>query len=116
MAGLGAGRGSSDSRAHVDLDAERIIVYRHKTDSGFVIPIYPQLRPLVEKLYAGRKPNEYLFSIGQARIAISNACKRLEFPAFTHRSLRRMYITRCLELGIDVQTIAAGRDTKMAAS
>ena len=85
---------------------ERIVIYRHKTDSGFAIPIYPQLRPLVEKLCAGKKPNDYLFSIGQARIAISNACERLEFPAFTHRSLRRMFITRALELGIDVQTIA----------
>lgn len=106
LAGLGQAEVAAIQRAHVDLEAGRIIVFRHKTDTGFVIPIYPQLRPLCEKMCAGRKPNDYLFQIGQARIAISNACERLEFPAFTHRSLRRMFITRCLELGVDVQTIA----------
>ena len=106
LSGLGQIEVAAIKRCDVDLDAGRIIVYRHKTDSGFVIPIYPQLRPLLEKLCAGKKPNEHLFAIAQARKAITNACKRLELPPFTHRSLRRMFITRCLELGIDVQTIA----------
>ena len=37
---------------------------------------------------------------------LGNACKRLGFPNFTHRSLRRMFITRAIELGVDVKTIA----------
>jgi integrase len=106
LAGLGQAEASGMKRSDVDLKADRIIVYRHKTDTGFVIPIYPQLRPLIEKLCAGKKPNEHLFSIGKARIAITNACKRLELPPFTHRSLRRMFITRALEIGVDVQTVA----------
>ena len=46
LAGLGQAEAAAIRREHVDLDAGRIIVYRHKTDSGFTIPIYPQLRPL----------------------------------------------------------------------
>jgi integrase len=107
LAGLGQAEVASIKRSDVDLDAGRIIAYRHKTDTGFVIPIYPQLRPLVEKLCQGKKQhNDRLFAINQARKALGNACKRLGFPSFTHRSLRRMFITRAIEKGVDVKVIA----------
>jgi len=106
LAGLGQAEAASITRSDVDLQAGRIIVYQHKTDVGFVIPIYPQLRPLVEKLCKGKKHDERLFSINESRKALCNACKRLGFPSFTHRSLRRMFITRAIERGVDVKVIA----------
>jgi integrase len=106
LAGLGQAEVAAIKRSDVDLDAGRIIVYRFKTDVGFAIPIYPQLRPLVEKLCKGKKHDERLFSINEARKALRNACKRLGFPSFTHRSLRRMFITRAIEKSVDVKTIA----------
>jgi integrase len=106
LAGLGQAEAAAIKREHVDLDSERIIVYRHKTDCGFVIPIYPQVRPLIEKLCAGKTNGDRLFPIDQARKALSAACKRLGFPKFTHRSLRRMFITRAIERGADVKVIA----------
>jgi integrase len=106
LAGLGQAEAAAIKRSDVDLESGRIIIYRHKTDTGFVIPIYPQLRPLVEKLCNGKKPNERLFPIYEARKALANACKRLDFPQFTHRSLRRMFITRCIERGVDVKVVA----------
>ena len=60
----------------------------------------------MENLCKGKKPNEHLFQINQARKALTNACKRLEFPIFTQRSLRRMFITRAIERGVDVKVIA----------
>jgi integrase len=106
LAGLGQAEVAALKREHVDLDASRILVFRLKTSQGFAVPIYPQLRPLIEKRCHGKKSGEYLFPIVQARKALSGAVKRLGFPNFTQRSLRRMFVTRCLELGIDVQTIA----------
>jgi integrase len=106
LLGLGQAELAGMKRCDVDLDAGRIIVYRHKTDTGFVIPVYPQARALVERLCAGKKANERLFALKQARKALSNACARLELPAFTQRSLRRMFITRAIELGVDVKVIA----------
>jgi integrase len=116
LAGLGQAEASSLTRADVDLDAGRMIVFRHKTDVGFAIPVYPQLRLLVEKLCKGKKQHERLFTVYGARKAIANACKRLEFvrelpdgrmvAQFTHRSLRRMFITRAIERGVDVKVIA----------
>jgi integrase len=106
LAGLGQAEAAAITRAHVDLEAGQITVHRCKTDTGFVIPIYPQMRPLVEKLCQKKAHSERLFSINEARKALENACKRLGFPPFTHRSLRRMFITRAIEKGIDVKVIS----------
>jgi len=116
LAGLGQAEAAAIKRSDVDLESGRIILYRHKTDVGFVVPIYPQLRPLVGKLCNGKKAHERLFAINQARKAIANACTRLGFvrelsggrivAAYTHRSLRRMFITRAIEKGVDVKVIA----------
>jgi integrase len=106
LAGLGAAEAASLTPADVDLNAGHIIAYRHKTNAGFAVPIYPQLRPLLKKLSAGKAHNERLFQINEARKALTNACVRLGLAHFTHRSLRRMFITRAIELGVDVKTIA----------
>jgi len=50
LAGLGQAEASSLTRFDIDLDAGRIITYRHKTSTGFTIPIFPQVRPLLERL------------------------------------------------------------------
>ena len=63
LAGLGQAEAAWIKRSDVDLDAGRVIVYRHKTDIGFAIPIYPQLRPLIEKLCEGKPHNTRLFSV-----------------------------------------------------
>ena len=104
--GLGQAEVAAIKRSDVDLDSGRMIVFRRKTSAGFVVPLYPQLRPLVEKLCKGKAHNAHLFTITQARKSLANACKRLGYPSFTHRSLRRMFITRAIERGVDVKTIA----------
>jgi len=106
LAGLGQAEAAAIKRADVDLAAGRITAYRHKTSTGFAVPIFPQLRPLIEKLCKGKEANERLFNIAQARKALRNACKRLKLPQFTHRALRRMFITRAIEKGVDVKVIA----------
>src|SRR5262249_37789356 len=116
LAGLGQAEVAAIKRSDVHLDAGYFVAYRYKTDTGFTVPIFPQLRPLMEKLCDGKRPHERLFPISQARKAIANACKRLGFlreladnrlaPQFTHRSLRRMFITRAIEKGVDIKTIA----------
>jgi integrase len=116
LAGLGQAEASSLTRADVDFAAEQMICYRHKTDTGYMVPIFPQLRPLLERLCEGLKPHQKIFKIAQARKALANACKRLGFvrelatgelvPAFSQRSLRRCFVTRAIQLGVDVKTIA----------
>jgi hypothetical protein len=90
----------------LDLEAGRIIAYRHKTKQGLAVPIFPQVRSLVEKLCKGKVHNERLFKHDDAAKALSNACKRLGLPAYSHRSLRRMFVVRAIEGGVDVKAIA----------
>jgi integrase len=90
----------------VDFEAGRIITFRHKTATGFAIPLFPQVRPLLERLCEGKAHNERIFKLNNAKKALSGACKRLGFPLFTQRSLRRMFITRAIEKGVDVKVIA----------
>ena len=106
LAGLGQAEVAGVKRSDVDLKSSRMLVFRVKTSQGFAVPIFPQVRALVEKLCKGKKHNERLFTISQARKALFASCQRLGFPSFTHRSLRRMFITAALERGVDVKTIA----------
>jgi integrase len=106
LAGLGQAEMASLTRADVDLRAGSITLFRHKTAKAFTVPIFPQIQALVEHLCEGKAHHERLFAIHEARKALGNACKRLGFPAFTHRSLRRMFIPRAIERGVDVKVIA----------
>jgi len=106
LAGLGQAEASSLTRADVDFEAVRIITFRHKTVTGFAVPLFPQVRPLLERLCEGKAHNERIFKLNNAKKALCGACKRLGFPLFTQRSLRRMFVTRAIERGVDVKVIA----------
>ena len=106
LAGLGQAEAAGLLRKHVKLDARQIQLFRHKTRQAFTIPIYPQVRSLLERLCDGLEPDDRVFPINGAKKAIAGACGRLGLPNYTHRSLRRMFITRCIEKGIDVKVIA----------
>jgi integrase len=107
LAGLGQAEASALTWDDIDWQREQITTFRYKTKSGFAIPLYPQLRPLLERKHAHRQPDvDRAFKIDNAKKAIAAACKRLKFPAFSHRSFRRMFITRAIERGVDVKVIA----------
>jgi integrase len=116
LAGLGQAEASALTRAHVDFAAGQIIVYRKKTDTGFAVPIFPQLRSLFEKVCTGKGHNERLFTIYEARKALHNACKRLGFPRFTPCSLRRMFITAESRKASMLKSSRSGKGVAMAAS
>jgi len=107
LAGLGQAESSALEWPDVNWEREQITTFRHKTKSGFAIPLYPQLRPLLEKRYTQRSPgDDHVFRIKNAKKAIAAACNRLGLPAFSHRSFRRMFVTRAIEKGVDVKVIA----------
>jgi integrase len=109
LAGVGTAEAHSLHGEHVDFEAGAVHLYRSKTDQGFKIPIFPQVRPLLEKFRDNGqiRKGEKVFRIRDPKKALKNACKRLDYPSFTPRSLRRCFITRAIELGVDFKTIAA---------
>ena len=67
LLGLGQAELSALGRSDVDLAASRIFVKRRKTGVGFHIPIFPQARDLIEKLCQGKRHDERLFKLNDAR-------------------------------------------------
>jgi integrase len=106
LAGLGQAEAGSLTRSDIDLDAGRFITFRHKTSTGFAVPIFPQLRPLLERLCEGKSNGDHIFRVHNAKKALAGACRRLGLQAFSQRSLRRMFITRAIERGADVKVIS----------
>jgi Site-specific recombinase XerD len=106
LLGLGQAELANVKREHVRLDAGQIDIFRRKTGLRFTIPLFPQATGLVMRLCDGKKSGENLFKVKQARKAITQACRRLELPIYTHRSFRRMFITKAIERGVDVKVIA----------
>lgn len=108
LAGLGQAEASALTWGDIDWRNKQITTFRHKTKAGFVIPIYPQLRPLLEKLRGDHEPasEKAVFAIRDGKKALAGACRRLGLPAYTQRALRRMFITRAIQKGIDVKVIA----------
>ena len=106
LAGLGQAEAGSFRVADVNFAAGQIITYRHKTSTGFAIPVFPQVRPLLKRLCEGKGHDARVFKIADAKKALAGACRRLGYPPFSQRSLRRMFITRAIERGVDVKVIA----------
>jgi integrase len=106
LAGVGKAEAAGLCRKHVHFDFGQIQLFRHKTRQAFNVPIFPQVRPLLERLCEGLKPDDRVFPIRSAKKALAGACKRLGLPHYTHRAFRRMFITRAIEKGVDVKVIA----------
>jgi integrase len=106
LAGLGQAEAGSLRRSDVDFDAGHLITFRLKTSTGFVVPIFPQLRPLLERLCEGKSNGDRLFKVHDAKKALAGACRRLGLPRFSQRALRRMFIVRAIEKSVDVKVVA----------
>jgi integrase len=109
LSGAGTAECASLKGEHIHFASNRITLYRQKTDTGFSIPIFPQLLPFLKRLdeNGNFKQGQHVFHVESPKKALSAACERLKFPAFSPRSLRRCFITRAIELGVDFKTIAS---------
>jgi integrase len=105
LAGLGQAEASALRKPDIDWERRTITTFRHKTKSGFQIPVYPQLEDLLRRR-CSQADTGHVFTVKDAKKAISAACRRLNLPGYSHRSFRRMFITRAIERGVDVKVIA----------
>ena len=108
LAGVGLAECANLKGEHVDLESGKIWLFRSKTDTGYSIPVFPQLRGLLERYQAAGRlvTGQPLFKVRDPEKALTNACIRLKYPHFSTRALRRCFITRAVELGIDFKTIS----------
>jgi len=114
LAGVGTAECGNILGEHVDFQNEVITLYRTKTDTGYRIPIFPQLKDLLKRMAdRGRiKRGEKVFKVYDPKKCLIQACKRLDFPHFSPRAFRRCFITRAVEKGVDFKTIASWQGHK----
>jgi len=109
LAGLGQAECAKLTWGDVNFNTSTISVIRKKTGQGFPIPIYPQLLPLLQRLNDAREkksPADRVFKVKDPKKALDSACARLKLPKYSARDFRKMFITQCLEWGVDAQTLA----------
>lgn len=91
LAGLGQAEAAALRKSDIDWERLTITTFRHKTKSGFAIPLYPQLNALLQRR-CERSGSEFFFSVKTPRrpflvdalaclvtvIALSVACSSRE--------------------------------------
>jgi hypothetical protein len=84
-AGVGTAECANLSGEHFDFSKGKITLYRKKTDVGYSIPIFPQVKSLLGRLKEqGRiEAGKLVFRIKDPKKALTAACRRLSFQHFS---------------------------------
>ncbi len=72
------------------------------------IPMTEALYVLLMRLHDERKPKpeDFVSLIDSAKKCLQTACRRLEYPQFTHHDFRHFFATTCIEAGVDIPTVS----------
>jgi len=103
----------------VDRERKQISIAGHehtgtKSGEGRWIPIIPAMERLLDDLTTNpryprskeRKVGNFVLAVRECQKSIDRACTKLEIRRFTHHDLRHLFITSCVESGVDFLTIA----------
>src|SRR5207247_8021079 len=83
-AGVGTAECANLRGEHIDFKAKRVTLYRSKTDTGYTIPLFPQVAPLLHRLKKEGTiaQGKQVFTVRDPKNALAHACRRLNFPHF----------------------------------
>ncbi len=71
------------------------------------IPIIEPMKELLQRLKADSPaPESLVCSVGECEKSLTRACKLLGLFRITHHDLRHLFATRCIESGVDIQTVS----------
>jgi integrase len=93
-----------------DIKADRLVVRTAKNDDMRQVPLIPAALDLLARLRASVLPTEDddpVLPVKSPRIALENACERLEIDHLRVHDLRHIFATRCIEGGVDLPTLAS---------
>ncbi|HZZ57856.1 MAG TPA: tyrosine-type recombinase/integrase [Opitutaceae bacterium] len=79
-----------------------------KNREARTIPMTAALRHLLTRLYDKYKPQpeQRVSPIDRAHTCLRTACRRLNYPHFSHHDFRHLFATTCIESGVDIPTIS----------
>jgi integrase len=80
----------------------------HDGDVTRVIPLNPALKQHLERLRHEQKPQptDRICVVSECQGALTRACKLVGCKRLTHHDLRHYFVTKCLQAGVDVFTLA----------
>lgn len=80
----------------------------HDQDVTRIIPLNPALKQLLEKLQQKNnpKPADRICKVSECQRSLDRACKLAGCKRLTHHDLRHYFVTKCLQAGVDVFTLA----------
>ena len=73
-----------------------------------IIPLNPALQQFLEQLRFEEKPqpNNRICKVSECQKSLDRACKLVNCKRLTHHDLRHYFVTKCLQAGVDVFTLA----------
>lgn len=107
-AALGAAEAANVDWRDIDFAAEKMRIQRRKTKVYFDVPLYPDLKPLLERLHkeANEPKSGRVFKVANPKVAIGTACKSLKLPNYTARNFRQMGIVDLLRAKLDYKLVS----------
>lgn len=88
-----------------DVHAERV-EYTAKGGRLCSVPIINGLQDVLDRLRALDDGSGYVLPRASIRRGLSKACELAGLRRLTHHDFRHMFITRCIEAGVDLPTVA----------
>lgn len=77
-----------------------------KNSHGRVVPFIPGTAELLEQLRAVTGDKERVLPQSECKTALRSACLRLGLPRLSHHDFRHLFVTRAIESGVDLPTLA----------
>ena len=72
------------------------------------MPILPDMKTLLTRLKSksGVAHAHQIMTVGECRLTLTRACLEMGLARITHHDLRHLFATRCIESGVDIQTVS----------
>ena len=107
-AALGVAEAANLDWREINFKTERMRIQRQKTKVYFDVPLYPDLKPLLERLHkeANHPKIGKVFKVANPKVAIATACKTLDLPNYTARNFRQMGIINLLHDKLDYKLVS----------
>jgi len=109
LAALGEAEANWLTWGNIDFEKGVMQCKRIKTGAYFEVPILPHSKPFLldlQKRQGNPAPDVKVFNVKSIKQSLYNACKRLQFPAYSPRDLRKARIVDLLRKGIDPSVLA----------